>query len=219
MTRRTLIPAGLSNLEAMLALAEGHAELARARFREALVHARASGDAREAAIGAAGCAIIETDRELATRSLAEARALADRWTSARSARGRSRARGWPESLRIDTTLRTFCVGNRAPVNLRRRDAPWRVLLRLASAHRAQADVPVSVGELIETGWPGQKLIPEAAAGRVYFVIRQLRKMGLEGHIVTAGGGYLIATTTAVTVEPPPVFSDVLGCQPTPHPGR
>jgi hypothetical protein len=179
----------------MLALAEGHAELARARFREALVHARASGDAREAAIGAAGCAIIETDRELATRSLAEARALADRWTSARSARGRSRARGWPESLRIDTTL------------------------RLASAHRAQADVPVSVGELIETGWPGQKLIPEAAAGRVYFVIRQLRKMGLEGHIVTAGGGYLIATTTAVTVEPPPVFSDVLGCQPTPHPGR
>ncbi|MEL6179185.1 MAG: hypothetical protein AAFS10_09530, partial [Myxococcota bacterium] len=59
-------------------------------------------------------------------------------------------------------------------------------------------------ELVEIGWPGERLVPESGAMRVYTAIRALRRLGLEPLLLTRDGGYqLHPSWSMVTVE----FSD------------
>lgn len=102
------------------------------------------------------------------------------------------------TLRIDAARRTFDVGL-GPVSLRRRKAPWLVLTHLADAAQRRPGCPVSVAELITAGWPGERILSTSATGRVYFVVRQLRKLGVEDVLVTIGGGYLLHESWAIVV--------------------
>ena len=55
-------------------------------------------------------------------------------------------------------------------------------------------------DLIEAGWPGEKMQHEAATLRVYTTIRRLRGLGLGDVLVTRDEGYLLDPEVAVRTE-------------------
>lgn len=69
----------------------------------------------------------------------------------------------------------------------RRGPLRRVLLALVSAHSRGA--ALSANDVRDAGWPGERMLPESAAARVYMAIRRLRTAGLEALIRTSGDGY------------------------------
>ncbi len=77
------------------------------------------------------------------------------------------------------------------VELGRRRAVRGVLRALVDARSAEPGVPVSVETLVAAGWPGERILPAAAAGRVYTAIATLRRLGLRGVVEQSGAGYLI----------------------------
>jgi len=66
-----------------------------------------------------------------------------------------------------------------------------------NARRRVAGHGVTGEALTAAGWPGQRLLPDAACQRVYTAIRQLRRMGLEGSVITQDDGYLIPAQVRV----------------------
>jgi hypothetical protein len=44
---------------------------------------------------------------------------------------------------------------------------------------------------MESGWPGEIMIRESGNERVYTAIRTLRRMGLDGILLTRDGGYML----------------------------
>jgi tetratricopeptide (TPR) repeat protein len=74
-------------------------------------------------------------------------------------------------------------------NLRTRQALKRLLLSLAGAHFAGRKL--SVDELFQAGWPGERVRRESAARRVYVAIATLRKLGLRDHIERHSEGYAL----------------------------
>jgi predicted ATPase len=77
------------------------------------------------------------------------------------------------------------------VSLQRRRALHLVVKALADTRGADPGRALSVAELVERGWPGEKVHPEAGADRVYMALSTLRKMGLRGVILSRDDGYLL----------------------------
>jgi len=50
---------------------------------------------------------------------------------------------------------------------------------------------LSLDDLLEIGWPGERVVPSAGANRVYVALTTLRNMGLRGHLISQGDGYLL----------------------------
>jgi predicted ATPase len=77
----------------------------------------------------------------------------------------------------------------------------RVLRTLVAHHQHAPGAPLSIDELIERGWPGEKMHPEAGAKRVYTAIWHLRRLGLKETILRIDGGYMldpeVRTETAI----------------------
>jgi predicted ATPase len=73
-------------------------------------------------------------------------------------------------------------------DLSRRGPLRRILMALADAHGKDT---LDVNQLIEAGWPGEKMHAESGAARVYAAIRTLRKLGLEPWLITRDDGYLL----------------------------
>lgn len=67
----------------------------------------------------------------------------------------------------------------------------RVLYSLAIHQQRAPGVPLSIEDLIERIWPGEKMHPEAGAKRVYTAIWHLRRLGLKDAILRVEGGYLL----------------------------
>lgn len=67
----------------------------------------------------------------------------------------------------------------------------RILRALAVARTQRPGVATSTLEMIEAGWPGEKMQHGAATMRVYTTIRRLRGLGLADALVTREDGYLI----------------------------
>ncbi|MGE3673200.1 MAG: hypothetical protein AB7K71_26240, partial [Polyangiaceae bacterium] len=86
------------------------------------------------------------------------------------------------------------------VALGRRRAVRGVLRALVDARHAQPGVALSVDDLIRAGWPGERILPSAAAGRVYTAIATLRRMGLRGVVEQNGAGYLIPAAIPLLVH-------------------
>jgi hypothetical protein len=61
---------------------------------------------------------------------------------------------------------------------------------LVKAHRGEGN-PLGVPALAEAGWPGERILVEAAATRVRVAIATLRKLGLREVLLTRDEGYLI----------------------------
>ena len=60
--------------------------------------------------------------------------------------------------------------------------------------------PLSLHELFAIGWPGERATAESMQNRVYVAITRLRKLGLNGCIVSTEGGWQIAPEVDLVVE-------------------
>jgi predicted ATPase len=102
-----------------------------------------------------------------------------------------------DALVLDGEVQKFKPpGKRRWVDLGRRGAVRRILVRLADA-RTAGEGPLTVDDLLEAGWPGEKIGYEAGVARVYSAVRTLRKLGLQGALETVDGGYRIAPQVPV----------------------
>jgi tetratricopeptide (TPR) repeat protein len=101
-----------------------------------------------------------------------------------------------QSIALGRDGRTLHLGART-VSLARRGPLRRVLLALVE-RRLHSLPPraLSVRELVEVGWPGERMRDESGNARVYMVIRRLRALGLK--LETLETGYVIPLHIAVT---------------------
>jgi hypothetical protein len=67
----------------------------------------------------------------------------------------------------------------------------RLLLALAQARCDRPGLPVSVGEMLAAGWPGESPLPEAGRNRVYVAVSALRNAGLGESLQRWDTGYRI----------------------------
>ena len=88
----------------------------------------------------------------------------------------------------------------ARVSLRRRENLARLLGALVAAHRDRPGTALTVAELFEAGWPGERILPQSAAGRVYVALNTLRNLGLRDLLQRADGGYLIERGATLDVH-------------------
>jgi predicted ATPase len=75
------------------------------------------------------------------------------------------------------------------IDISSRRAPSSLLSALAVARKQRPGASLTVEELFEAGWPGEKALPAAAASRVYVAISTLRKIGLKELIIRDDAGY------------------------------
>ncbi|AKF03526.1 helix-turn-helix domain-containing protein [Sandaracinus amylolyticus] len=73
-----------------------------------------------------------------------------------------------------------------------------VLALLLQRHAEDPGRTTSTWELLEIGWPGESIQPDAGANRVYATIRRLRNMGLRGVIERHDDGYRIVPGAQIT---------------------
>lgn len=95
------------------------------------------------------------------------------------------------------------AGSRA--DLGRHRAHRLLLARLVEQRVGRPGEPLSVEALIAAGWPGERILPRAAANRVYVALTALRKLGLAGLLVRTRDGYLLDPAVEISTgddEPP-----------------
>ncbi len=85
------------------------------------------------------------------------------------------------------------------VDLSRRKPLKRILERLLQARVDEPGTSLSLADIQEAGWPGERMLARAASGRVYVAICTLRKLGLDDILTRADKGYLLHS--AVPVRP------------------
>ena len=153
------------------------------RWRGSLLARRAAVALEEEAVPDALALLDEAEHELERGGdpalAAELAALLERARAARDG-------GWvvgPEARWLKTP-----AGER--IDLSRRRAPRLVLAALLDA-AADPHRRLDVDELFAAGWPGEKALPKAAAGRVYAALSTLRRLGLEPLIVRDDAGWRI----------------------------
>ncbi|WP_373046966.1 ATP-binding protein [Vulgatibacter sp.] len=98
----------------------------------------------------------------------------------------------------DATYFSFAGGER--VDLRRRGAVRHLLRGLVENRLIAPGVGASADELAAIGWPGEKILPTAAATRVWNAIRILRGLGLAPVLLRHADGYLLDPALAVVRE-------------------
>ncbi|MGE3628645.1 MAG: AAA family ATPase [Sandaracinaceae bacterium] len=83
------------------------------------------------------------------------------------------------------------------VDLTRRRALRGVLRALVDHRRTAPGSPMTVDDVLESGWPGERMSPDSGARRVYVTINRLRKLGLGDLLLTTGEGYMHAPDVTV----------------------
>lgn len=76
-------------------------------------------------------------------------------------------------------------------SIRRRHTLRRLLTAFADAREARPGEGLPMEALIAAGWPGEQILPHAAANRVYVAIATLRKLGLRDLLHSHEDGYLL----------------------------
>ena len=87
---------------------------------------------------------------------------------------------------------------RGEVQLRRRPALRRILEALITRRVTAPGTPLLAEELVEVGWPGERISHRSGTERVYTAIRTLRQLGLREVLIRRDGGY--ALDPAIPVE-------------------
>ncbi len=88
-------------------------------------------------------------------------------------------------------------GGGGRVELGRRPSLRRVLAHLVELRAREPGAAASVEVLLAAGWPGERVLPEAGAERVYTAVRTLRGMGLAAVLVRRDGGYALDPAVAL----------------------
>jgi hypothetical protein len=92
----------------------------------------------------------------------------------------------------------FQMGRGGPVvTLSRRLPLRRLLAALCDAHVRAPGAAVPWRELVDAGWPDEKITPEAARNRLQVGLATLRTMGLRDHVERDGHGYRLGAITLV----------------------
>lgn len=87
----------------------------------------------------------------------------------------------------------------ARVSLEKRKPVRLLLLRLIQEHAKKPGSPLTVDDLLAAGWPGERVIRDAGASRVYVALGTLRKLGLRDVILSREGGYLLDPQVKIVV--------------------
>jgi hypothetical protein len=74
-----------------------------------------------------------------------------------------------------------------------------IIRALAAQHRDRTGEPLTMWDLLEAGWPGQRPMPAAGANRVYVELNRLRKLGLRECIERFDAGYRLSPRLVVRV--------------------
>jgi hypothetical protein len=144
--------------------------------------------AREHGDAAYGVALLERATAIARRAGHEnvVSFVAEQLATARGATPEEGSR----SIAMMREARAFVVGDRS-VDLSRRRPLWLVLSALADARLERSGESVGRETLLEAGWQGERMHPEAALNRLYVAIATLRKLGLRDALLNRDDGYLI----------------------------
>ncbi|MFK7987554.1 MAG: tetratricopeptide repeat protein [Sandaracinaceae bacterium] len=78
------------------------------------------------------------------------------------------------------------------VDLTRRRALRGVLDGLVQQALSPHAPALTLDDVLEAGWPGERMSPESGARRVYVTVNRLRKLGLGDLLQTTGDGYRLA---------------------------
>jgi len=100
-------------------------------------------------------------------------------------------------LQLEKNGRKFRVNQDAIQDISRRQALRKILVYLAEQQKGAEQVSVSVHDVIEAGWPDEKILHDAALTRVYTTMNRMRAMGLDDIIITLDDGYAIAPDVVV----------------------
>jgi hypothetical protein len=100
-------------------------------------------------------------------------------------------------LRVASDGRSVTLPNRSLIELGRRAAPRRLLIALVRARLQTPGSAILHDDLVEAGWPGERMQVEAARKRLRTAIWTLRKLGLEPVILTRDDGYLLDPLVAI----------------------
>ncbi len=77
-----------------------------------------------------------------------------------------------------------------------RRGPLRLIV-LELARRSSVDEVMTVDDVIEAGWPGEIILPDAARLRVYTTIKRMRNIGFSDLIETTDEGYRLNPTITI----------------------
>jgi hypothetical protein len=159
------------------------------RWREALALARL-------ALGARARGDAETERA----RLLEARAAASLSSMPAASLVRERVEGAAaKPFVVAPEGRSLTLPTGEAHELGRHGPVRRILWALAVARRDRPGEAMTTLDLIDAGWPGEKMQHEAATLRVYTTIRRLRGLGLDDALTTRDDGYLLDPTIPLTI--------------------
>jgi predicted ATPase len=99
--------------------------------------------------------------------------------------------GVQRGLVIDADGRRVELPDGRVIDLSRRKSVRLVLLELARARSESPGRVVLPEALLEAGWAGERMRPEAATKRLHTAIWTLRSLGFEALLATEGEGYLL----------------------------
>jgi hypothetical protein len=74
----------------------------------------------------------------------------------------------------------------------------RMVALLLERHRTEPGRTSSTWDLLDAGWPGERVQPDAGANRVYAALKRLRNMGLRNVIERSEDGYRIPAQARIT---------------------
>jgi hypothetical protein len=86
-----------------------------------------------------------------------------------------------------------------------RSAVRRILSALIERRREAPGCGLSLVELRDAGWPGERILPDAAMNRVYVALTQLRKLGFRTWLKRSDEGYYLDPALQIDqifAEPP-----------------
>jgi predicted ATPase len=96
----------------------------------------------------------------------------------------------------------------ASVRLHRRRSLQRLVHELAE-HRLRAPgEAVTIADLVSFGWPGERVLPDAGAERVYTAVATLRKLGLKNVLLRRDDGYLLDPELSLLRSSSPAHADI-----------
>jgi predicted ATPase len=95
------------------------------------------------------------------------------------------------ALLIAADGRWFRLADQREVSLERRAALHRILAALGRLRVSSPGKALTLDQVLEAGWPGERVSVEAGTARVYNAIQRLRRLGLEGALRTRDDGYLL----------------------------
>lgn len=89
-------------------------------------------------------------------------------------------------------------GGRA--DLGKRPSMRRIFAELVKHHAQAPGQGIATPAMIEAGWPGERILPFAAATRVRVAVSTLRRLGLRSFLITREDGYLIDPHARIVTE-------------------